>query len=139
MVATKEQRDARKKKTAEIFTPPKLVNEMLDKLPDEIWEPGKTFCDPACGNGNILIEVLKRKLQHKQNPTVALESIYGVDIMGDNIEECRERLLGVIKETTETTKITAKMRKIVNRNIKWLDQKKYPKGALDYDFEFTPD
>lgn len=65
------RRKNRQKQTAEIFTPPYLVNEMLDKLTEygpEIWEEGKTFIDPACGNGNFLIEVLKRKLDLGHNP-----------------------------------------------------------------------
>jgi len=54
------------KRTAEIFTPAFLVNEILDKLTEygpEIWNEEKTFLDPACGNGNFLIEILKRKLE----------------------------------------------------------------------------
>jgi len=57
-----ERRSERKKQTAEVFTPPKLVSDMLDKLPDTVWEDGKTFCDPACGDGNFLIQVLWRKI-----------------------------------------------------------------------------
>ena len=48
-------------KHGEVFTPPTLINEMLDQLPKEIWsDKTKTFFDPAAGNGNFHIQVLKR-------------------------------------------------------------------------------
>lgn len=134
MIATKEQRDARIKKTAEIFTPHSLVNQMLDKLPQEIWEPGKTFCDPACGNGNMLIHVLYRKIAvYNQDPTIAIQSIYGADIMRDNVRETRLRLLKMISVFYELTEedIAA-----VLQNVVWLNRKKFPNGSLDYDFSF---
>ena len=82
----------------EVFTPPELVNKMLDKLPPEVWdhydEPW-TFLDPACGNGNFLVEVLRRQLDAGVLPATALGSVYGIDIMPDNVLECRQRLLSV--------------------------------------------
>lgn len=115
------------RRTCEIFTPPSLVNEMLDKLPPEAWEPAKTYCDPACGDGNFLVEVLKRKLALGQND--ALQFIYGVDIMLDNIFECRARLLEIAGDTFEN-------RQAVYRNIFWADQRIYPRGSLDFNFDF---
>ena len=129
-----EKRQARKKVSAEDFTPSILVNEMLDKFSKEQWQDGKTFCDPAAGNGNILIEVLKRKLSLNHNPLTAIQSIYGADIMQDNIRECRERLLTTLKEHTTITK---DMVKAVLKNIVWTPLKKYPNGSLDYDFDFA--
>jgi len=131
-----EKRKTRKKRTAEIFTPSWLIVQMLDKLNEygpESWQDGKTFCDPACGNGNMLIEVLKRKLSLNHNPLTAIQSIYGADIMGDNIRECRERLLKTLEEYIP---ITEDMVKAVLKNIVWTPLKKYPKGSLDYDFNF---
>ena len=55
IIGQTETRKARQKQTAEIFTPDYLVNEMLDQLPKTVWEENKTFCDPACGNGQFLI------------------------------------------------------------------------------------
>tara|TARA_B100001094_G_C18123717_1_gene768279 strand:+ start:1007 stop:1381 length:375 start_codon:yes stop_codon:yes gene_type:complete len=83
----------RVKKHAEVYTPPNLVNEMLDRLPQEMWQPDKNFLDPACGNGNMLVEVVRRKINNKSCPTQALATTYGIDIMEDNVIECRERLL----------------------------------------------
>ena len=84
----------RKNKFGEVFTPEKLVNEMLDKLPqEEIINPDKTVGDiSGCGNGNFLIEVLNRRLKAGVKHIDAIKTIYGVDIMEDNIQECKERL-----------------------------------------------
>jgi hypothetical protein len=54
--------------------------------------------------------------------------------MRDNIIECRQRLLGVVSGFTE---VTDEMKTAVNTNIFWTDQRKYPKGALDYNFSFS--
>jgi len=138
-----DKRQARRKTTAEDFTPSFLVNEMLEKLPKEVWEANKTFCDPACGNGNFLIEVLRKKLKHSHSPIDALKSVYGCDIMEDNVEECRLRLIKVINEYVKQNKKSKsklspiEIIKIVKQNIKWTPiSKKYPNGSLDYDFEF---
>jgi hypothetical protein len=135
-----DKRLARRKQTAEDFTPSKLVNEMLDKLPNEVWEANKTFCDPACGNGNMLIEVLKRKLQYNHDPLEALQSIYGTDIMEDNIKEARLRLLKITINYVKKNKLKKpdqiKLIKTLCKNVKWVNMKVYPNGSLDYDFEF---
>ena len=90
-------RKARRKQTNEDFTPLPLVNEMLDKLPQEVFsDPSKTFCDNSAGNGNFLVEVLRRKLTNGHPPLQALSTIYGVELMADNVEEMKERLLELI-------------------------------------------
>lgn len=92
MTLTKSK--ARVKQLGEVFTPPELVNEMLDRLPSEVFtDPTKTFLDPACGTGNFLVAVIRRKVQGGSEPIQALRTTYGIDIMGDNVAECRERLL----------------------------------------------
>jgi len=137
MLMSKEKTKKRIKQNAEVFTPLSLVNEMLDKLPPRIsWRPGKTFCDPACGNGNFLVEILKRKLKRKHDPKEALKTIFGVDIMKDNIEECRMRLLRIIQKKEE---VTEEHLHIVFKNIVWVDQEIYPDGSLDYHFKFIYD
>ena len=134
VIVKKETRNDRQKKTAEVFTPDTLVNEMLNKLPKEVWKENKTFCDPACGNGQFLVNVLLRKLNNKHNPLEALQSIYGADIMKDNIKECRYRMLKII---SKYELITIKHIRVVTTNIVWLNTKYYKKGSLDYDFEFN--
>ena len=88
-----ERDKLRVKATGEVFTPTKLVQEILDEMPAEIFtESDKTFIDPACGDGQFLSEVLIRKMENGIGFLTALASIYGVDIMQDNVDLCRERL-----------------------------------------------
>jgi len=90
------------KEQGEVFTPQWLVDEMLDKLPQDVFtNPEKTFIDPACGDGNFLVRVLRRKIQNGSTPLQALQTTYGVDIMEDNVQACRRRLL---KEVTGNKK-----------------------------------
>lgn len=74
------------KEKGAVFTPPELINEMLDEI-DFDWEnPNheKTWLDPTCGSGNFLVELAKRGIQAK--------NLYGVDIDERNIEAARKRL-----------------------------------------------
>lgn len=136
-----DKRQKRRKQTAEDFTPPKLVNEMLDKLPKEVWTDNKTFLDPAAGNGNMLIEVLKRKLSHNHDPLQALSTLYGTDIMADNIREARIRLIKVIRDHVKSNHLPApdriKLIKILWKNLICTPLRKYKNGSLDYDFNFN--
>ena len=75
MTELQQKRKERRKETAEDFTPEALVNEMLDKLPPEVWDnPQKTFLDNSAGNGNFLVAILERKLQHGHDPLQALST-----------------------------------------------------------------
>lgn len=91
----------RVKDFAEVFTNEREVKAMCDLIPAEIWENiASTFLEPACGNGNFLVEIMARKYSHCQNPTegvIALSSVVGIDIQPDNCEECRERLFEQFK------------------------------------------
>ena len=108
--------EARIRVTGEVFTPTPLVQEVLDQMDQALFtEPGRTFLDPACGDGQFLSEVLIRKLQSGQDLETALESIYGVDIMIDNVDLCRERLLCGHEQ----------FRHIVEKNIVCQDGTKY--------------
>ena len=122
-----DDREKRRGETAEVFTPPELVNEILDKLPNEVWESDKTFCDPAAGNGNIILEVIKRKLSHGHTPTQALSTTYAVELMEDNVLEMKERVLNLFEPSMHE-----KLRGIINKNIVCSD-------AFKWDFEnWTP-
>lgn len=130
-----EKRQKRKNETSEDFTPKSLVLKMVDELPIGFFTcETKTFLDPACGNGNILVVVLQKKLDKKHNPLKAIQSIYGCDIMQDNIKECRLRLLKVLQ--INGIKITEETIKAVFTNIICTPLNKYPNGSLDYDFSF---
>lgn len=89
-----EREKTRVKATGEVFTPTDLVQEMLSQLPIESFtDISKTFLDPSCGDGQFLGEVLIRKMENGSTFEQALSTIYGVDLMEDNVDLCRERLL----------------------------------------------
>lgn len=95
----------------EVFTNEREVNAMLDLVKQETQRIDSRFLEPACGTGNFLVEILKRKLaivinKYRKNQleferftVIAVSSIYGVDLLKDNAKECRERLLTVFKQT----------------------------------------
>jgi hypothetical protein len=98
---------------AEVFTPAAFVESMLDlpgvkEASQDVW---KTFLEPACGNGNFLIAILKRKLAafHAENPRCrqetlefnivgALSTVYGIDISRENVVQARARMVEATKE-----------------------------------------
>ena len=114
------------KQTAEVFTPTLLVQEMLDKLEEQdptiFSNPNKTFLDNSCGDCQFLSEVVIRKIDKSScDLEQALSTTYGVDLMEDNVNECRRRLAG--------PNPTPEILEIVNKNIVCHD-------ALTYDYKF---
>jgi len=89
-----ERDKVRVKATGEVFTPTPLVQDVLGKIPEsQFKDPSKTFLDNSCGDGQFLSEVLIRKIENGSTFEQALSTIYGVDMMQDNVDLCRERLL----------------------------------------------
>ena len=85
----------RVKVTAEVFTPTDLVIRMLRECGVDKFAPGKTVLDPACGDGQFLVAVKWVKvLFHSMTESDALNDIYGVDLMRDNVDLCKKRLGG---------------------------------------------
>ena len=81
--------------TAEHFTPTDLVIEMLSKINIDRLGAGKTVLDPACGDGQFLTAIKWVKVYvHEMTEEEALQDIYGVDIMRDNVDLCKKRLGG---------------------------------------------
>ena len=114
------------KKTAEVFTPQYLVIEMLDKLveknPELFTDPTKTFIDNSCGDGEFLGEIVIRKMERSGcSLEQALSTTYGVDLMEDNVEECKKRLAG--------PNPTEEILEILNKNIICAD-------GLTFDYNF---
>ena len=119
----------------EVFTPKDIVNDMLDLVAEESYRIDATFLEPACGNGNFLVEILRRKLEtakndlenFERNVFIALSSTYGIDIQLDNVEESKARMLGVVKEAYKNIKrepsenILKTCVYIMDRNIIWGD------------------
>ena len=91
----------------EVYTAPREVNAMLDLVETETERIESRFLEPACGNGNFLTEILTRKLgivekryarsqlEYERYAVLAVSSIYGIDILQDNVLGCRQRLLGI--------------------------------------------
>lgn len=87
-----KQTKERIKKYGEVYTPMALVNEMLDQFPQNSWsDPTVTILEPACGNGNFLEGILVRCLVYL-HPLQALNKIFALDILPDNITDSRLRL-----------------------------------------------
>lgn len=89
-----EREQSRIRATGEVFTPTKIVQKVLDKLDSKLFtDLNKTYLDSSCGDGQFLGEVLIRKVENGIDFEQALSTIYGVDLMQDNVDLCRERLL----------------------------------------------
>jgi len=109
----------------EVFTPSWLIEDMLNLIPDEEWaDPKKIFLEPACGNGNFLVVIYKKKIVHGSTPLQALQTIYGIDIMPDNILECKKRLLSEIRLYDRREHCHA-LKKAINSNIRLGDSLKF--------------
>ncbi|MBQ8374015.1 MAG: restriction endonuclease subunit M [Clostridia bacterium] len=91
----------------EVFTNEREVKAMCDLVKDETERIDSRFLEPACGDGNFLAEILTRKLEivkrkykksaldYEKNAVLAASSIYGVDILIDNVLACRERMFAI--------------------------------------------
>lgn len=94
----------------EVFTNPREVNAMLDLVKQETERIESRFLEPACGDGNFLAEILRRKLSvvktrygkslsdYERYALLAVGSIYGVELLADNAQACRDRLFSILEE-----------------------------------------
>lgn len=93
----------------EVFTAEREVNAMLDLVRHETERIDSRFLEPACGDGNFLAEILRRKLavvrsrygkspfDYEKYAFTAVTGLYGVDLLQDNVAECRKRLMGIFE------------------------------------------
>ena len=124
----------------EVYTAPREVNAMLDLVKSETERIDSRFLEPACGDGNFLAEILRRKLgivekryaksqlEYERYAVLAVSSSYGIDILPDNVQACRQRLFGIFDENyrrlfKDKTKDGCReaVRFILERNIIWGD------------------
>lgn len=124
----------------EVFTAEREVNAMLDLVKQETERIESRFLEPACGNGNFLVKIFERKLavvdsryaksqlEWERYAVLAISSIYGVDILQDNVAECRERLFRFFDERyAKLYKADCKeecresVRYILEKNVLWGD------------------
>lgn len=94
----------------EVFTPPWMVEAMLNLVKDETERIDSRFLEPACGSGNFLVRILQRKLaavelkfgksdfERQHYALLALMCVYGIELLADNIAECRANMLGIFSE-----------------------------------------
>ncbi len=94
----------------EVFTPAWVVESMLDLVKDETERIDSRFLEPACGNGNFLVQILRRKLaavelkygksdfERQHYALLAMMCLYGIELLPDNINECRANLLQIFYE-----------------------------------------
>lgn len=94
----------------EVFTPKWMVEAMLDLVKGETERIDSRFLEPACGSGNFLVEVLRRKLaavelkygksdfEKRHYALLAVMCIYGIELLADNIAECRANLLEILAD-----------------------------------------
>ena len=104
MVKSQTKSKERVREHGEVFTAEREVKAMCDLVKDETERIDSRFLEPACGDGNFLAEILTRKLEvvkrkykkstldYEKNAVLAISSVYGVDIMQDNVLACRDRL-----------------------------------------------
>ena len=124
----------------EVFTPQWIVNAMLDLVQSEAERIDSRFLEPACGTGNFLAEILERKLrvvgdrysrsqvEYERYAILAVSSIYGIDILEDDVHECRQRLFDIVDARytalfpqTAKPQFRLSVQFILNRNIIWGD------------------
>jgi SAM-dependent methyltransferase len=91
----------------EVYTAKREIDAMLDLVKQETERIDSRFLEPACGTGSFLAEILERKLrvvekryarsqlEYERNAVLAVSSIYGIDILEDNVQQCRQRLFGI--------------------------------------------
>ena len=118
--------DARKKRrkegkfgggSQEFFTPYSIVKRMCDKIPDEDWaDPTKTFLESSFGSGQFVVYIVWNRIQHGIDWQTALKTLYGVELMFDNVQECHDRVINLLtKLGIEFDERTA--RKIMKKNL----------------------
>lgn len=86
-------REERRRDTAEDFTPPWLVKEMLDEADSKVWESEDTiFLDPSCGDGNFLVALKERLMSCGHSEKDAVSRVFGIDIIHSNVVTACERM-----------------------------------------------
>ena len=131
-----DKNDKRKERhhiTQEDFTPDSIVDMMLKKLQKDTFSNfDKTVLDNSCGIGNFLVEILKRRLKKCKTPDDAIramKSIYGVELMADNVEECRQRLYNTIlkkfPKIIDDDILNFNVKAVILNRIVWYDSLKF--------------
>lgn len=100
-------------KYGEVFTPDHIVKQMCDFLQEEnperqVFSPETTFLEPTCGDGAFILEILRRKFENcktRKDYTVSLESVYGFELLADNVASTIENVTALCEEYFKLTKV----------------------------------
>ena len=115
----------------EVYTNEREVKAMCDLIPEEVWKNiDSKFLEPSCGNGNFVVEILERKLKQCTTPEEvyrAYDSIWGVDILLDNCQETKQRMLSLCPNYADKNKL--KLNIICGDSIEIM--KKWEKGGAE--------
>ena len=105
------------KGSQEFFTPYSIVKRMCDKIPDSDWsDPKKTFLESSFGNGQFVVYIVWNRIQHGIDWETALKTLYGVELMTDNVIETHDRVIDLLtKLNIDFDERTA--RKIMKKNL----------------------
>jgi hypothetical protein len=113
----------------EVFTNEREVNAMLDLVKNETERLDSRFLEPACGTGNFLIEILTRKLsilklkyrksqyEYEKYSVIVVSSLYGIDLLKDNVDECVNRILKMYEDEHKSIfkkEMDKKLKKVLN-------------------------
>ena len=94
---TRKARRKGSKSTQEFFTPYEIVKKMAEKVSEEVWaDPTKTFCEPCFGNGQFLLYIIWKRLTCGIEVKQVFETLYGVELMADNVAETKERIFNLL-------------------------------------------
>ena len=128
----------------EVFTPSALVSDMLDLVAHECERIDSRFLEPACGDGNFLAEVLRRKLltvdkknardrsRWERDAVLAVCSVYGIDLLPDNIALCQDRLLAIVVDA-HATRFTEALSEPATRTVAFILSRNVVQGdALSF-------
>ncbi len=81
----------------EFFTPYPIVKYMSERISEDDWkDPNKTFLEPTAGNGQFVLYIIYNRLKHGINWQTALETCFSVELYQDNVDECKDRVIGLL-------------------------------------------
>ena len=132
---------ARVNEFGEVNTPRHIVSDMLDLVKDESYKLESTFLEPACGDGNFLVQILERKAEtavniynidkdesnFNRNMFIGVSTIYGIDILADNVASAKSRMMDIIENTYTSNNLEISddmaktFKKLLDVNIIWGD------------------
>lgn len=117
----------------EVYTADREVKAMCDLIPKDVWENiDSTFLEPSCGNGNFIVEILTRKLpmcRTELDVYRAYNSIWGIDILPDNCEECKKRMIDLCPPYADKTRLPLNI--ICGDSLKIMKEIIEKKGATE--------